>query len=198
LCATSAAEESSPSTSNDDQVLAEVTRRIRDLGRAGQLKSAMRALAAMADSGVQPDTRAATALLDACVRNNKLSVAESVFEDLFGEFVEPDDVTFCVMIRGFGECNPPQWAAIKGALYSMKEDFGIRPTTRVYNTILEVCTRQGDLEMAESFVERMRMERVQPDAHTLKTVQNKRSMRALLRRLKDVGPDDVDDADIRQ
>lgn len=69
----------------EEAVRIEVTQRIKDLGRAGQLKSAVRELTAMADSGVPPDTRAATALLDACVRNGKMSMAESVFEDFFGE-----------------------------------------------------------------------------------------------------------------
>lgn len=44
--------------------------------------------------------------------------------------MEPDDITYCVMIRGFGDRSPPEWAAIKGALIGMEEDFGLRPTTR--------------------------------------------------------------------
>lgn len=40
-------------------------------------------LAEMARLGVQPDSIAATALLDACARNKKMDMASSVFEELF-------------------------------------------------------------------------------------------------------------------
>lgn len=66
------------------QVRAEVTRRIQKLGRLGRAKEAVQELAQMARLGVQPDTQAATALLDACVRAGKLDMAQSVFEELFG------------------------------------------------------------------------------------------------------------------
>lgn len=43
-------------------------------------------LAQCARLGVQPDVQAATALLGACVGNKKMDMAESLFEELFGEF----------------------------------------------------------------------------------------------------------------
>lgn len=35
--------------------------------------------------GVQPDTQAGTALLHACTRNGQIDMAQTVFEELFGE-----------------------------------------------------------------------------------------------------------------
>ena len=67
------------------QVRATVTRRIQTLGRQKRPKEAVSQLAEMARLGVQPDTQAATALIDACVRNKKMDMAQSVFEELFGE-----------------------------------------------------------------------------------------------------------------
>lgn len=67
------------------QVRATVTRRIQALGRQKRPKEAVSQLAEMARLGVQPDTQAATALIDACVRNKKMDMAQSVFEQLFGE-----------------------------------------------------------------------------------------------------------------
>ena len=66
------------------QVRATVTRRIQSLGRQKRPKEAVSQLAEMARLGVQPDTQAATALIDACVRNKKMDMAQSVFEELFG------------------------------------------------------------------------------------------------------------------
>ena len=67
------------------QVRASVTKRIQLLGRQKKPKEAVTQLAEMARLGVQPDTQAATALIDACVRNRKMDMAQSVFEELFGE-----------------------------------------------------------------------------------------------------------------
>lgn len=67
------------------QVRASVTKRIQLLGRQKRPKEAVTQLAEMARLGVQPDTQAATALIDACVRNRKMEMAQGVFEELFGK-----------------------------------------------------------------------------------------------------------------
>lgn len=54
---------------------AEVTRRIKKLGRQNKPREAVAELASMAKTGVQPDTLAATALLDACARNGQMTMA---------------------------------------------------------------------------------------------------------------------------
>lgn len=54
---------------------ADVTRKIKKLGREGKPREAVAELAAMARLGVQPDTLAATALVDACARNGKMDMA---------------------------------------------------------------------------------------------------------------------------
>lgn len=96
-----------PSTSVADktatQVRAEVTRRIQSLGRANKPREAVLQLAEMAKLGVQPDTQAATALIDACARNGNMDMAQSVFDELFDGFLQPDDITFSVLVRGYGE-----------------------------------------------------------------------------------------------
>lgn len=64
----------------------EVTKRIRNYGKAGKLKMAIGELAQCARLGIKPDVQAATALLSACVSNKKMDMAEALFEELFGEF----------------------------------------------------------------------------------------------------------------
>lgn len=53
---------------------ASTTRRIKELGRQGKPREAVAELASMAKLGIQPDTIAATALLDACCRNGKMEM----------------------------------------------------------------------------------------------------------------------------
>lgn len=64
----------------------EVTRRIKQLGEQRKFKEAVQQLASLAALGVQPDTQAATTLLAACTRSRDMKVAQSVFDQLFGEW----------------------------------------------------------------------------------------------------------------
>jgi hypothetical protein len=43
--------------------------------------------------------------------------------------LEPDDVTFAVLVRGYGETEPPQWLAISGLLSKMQSKFNLKPNT---------------------------------------------------------------------
>lgn len=47
---------------------------------------------------------------------------------LAGEFLEPDDVTFSVLMRGYGEMNPPSWVLISGLLKMMDQKFAMKPS----------------------------------------------------------------------
>ena len=92
------------------------------------MKDAIAALASLAEQGVQPDTLAATTLVRACVRD--MNLAQSVFDELFGsdDFLQPDEVAFAVLLRGYGSRNPPDWSSIDTVLTTMRTKFGITPT----------------------------------------------------------------------
>jgi hypothetical protein len=40
----------------------------------------------------------------------------------------PDDVTFAVMIRGYGSSEPPKWTAISTTLNLMEGQYSRRPS----------------------------------------------------------------------
>ena len=48
-----------------------------------------------------------------------------------GSLLEPDDVTFSVLVRGYGESEPPQWLAISGLLSQMSRKYEVKPSTGV-------------------------------------------------------------------
>ena len=48
-----------------------------------------------------------------------------------GQLLEPDDVTFSVMMRGYGDSDPPQWTAISTLLGVMQSRFQMKPSTGV-------------------------------------------------------------------
>jgi hypothetical protein len=46
-----------------------------------------------------------------------------------GDFLQPDDITFSTLVRGYGESEPPQWSGISTVLATMQQRFGMRPDT---------------------------------------------------------------------
>ncbi|KAL4859276.1 Pentatricopeptide repeat-containing protein [Chlorella vulgaris] len=182
-----AAEASSPPALTETQVRASTTRRIKELGRQGKPREAVAELASMAKLGIQPDTIAATALLDACCRNGKMEMARSVFAELFEGLLSPDEVVFAVLLRGYGVASePPQWNEISTTLQQMERKNGIQPSTVTYNALLECCTKSNDAERANEIMGRMAAAGVAPDDFTLEAVRPRRSMRSLLKRNFDV------------
>jgi hypothetical protein len=45
-----------------------------------------------------------------------------------GDFLQPDEVTFAVLLRGYGSQSPPSWQSIDTVLTTMKNTYGIEPT----------------------------------------------------------------------
>lgn len=200
-----------PTSQDDDddeptpaQILAQVTRRIRDHGKAGRIRDAIAELASLSERGLQPDRIAATALVAACAARptpQNMTVAEGVFEELFGDgggnsdyddadeggpLLQPDEVTFAVLLRGYGAASPPQWPKIDATLGRMRRAFGIAPTATSYNALLEVCVRTGDMDRAMDVVDRMADDGVEPDAQTVLTCGRKRALRAYARKALEI------------
>jgi hypothetical protein len=62
-----------------------VTKRIKALGSQRRIKDAIKELAGLSKLGIQPDTQAATALVAAAAQSNNMTIAQNVFDELFGE-----------------------------------------------------------------------------------------------------------------
>ena len=67
-----------------DTARAEVTRRIKHLGKQGKPKQAINELTNLVKLGIQPNTVTATALVSACATNGNMDMALNVFDELFG------------------------------------------------------------------------------------------------------------------
>lgn len=118
--------------------------------------------------------------------------------DCVVEFVVPDDVTFCSLIRGYGYLKDVDWTGIQRILDRMEKEFGMKPTLSsynkalndcyvcivdVYNALLEICAVTNDTEHAEMFIDQMAEESVTPNGLTLQVVKNRRSIRKLVKQL---------------
>jgi len=164
----------------------EVTRRIKALGAQRRIKDAIKELASLSKLGIQPDTQAATALVAAAAQSNNMTIAQNVFDELFGsEFLQPDEVTFAVLLRGYGASDPPAWQRIDAALTSMMQQYRLRPTSTSYNALLEVCLKSQDMDRGCDVLDRMANDGVEPDDVTRELVARKRSLRSYYRKMFD-------------
>eukprot|EP00877_Chromochloris_zofingiensis_P015026 jgi/Chrzof1/9778/Cz04g15130.t1 len=159
----------------------EVTRRIKALGGQRKVKEAIQELAGLSKLGIQPDTQAATALVAACTQAN-MEVAQNVFDELFGDFLSPDEVTFAVLLRGYGAADPPAWTKMDAVLTNMRMKYGIVPTATSYNALLEVCIRSNDLDRGMDVIDRMDVDGVEPDEFTEAIVSKKRALRSYFKK----------------
>jgi len=168
----------------ESQIRQETTRRIIAAGREGRPKQAINELASMASMGVQPDTQAATALIDACVRSNKVEMAITVFEELFEDDLGlvPDEVTFTCILKGMGTIDPPRWTDMSNLLNKMQNSYGIQPSIATFNILLSVCSRTNDTIRGGEIVERMVALGIEPDAKSYDLTKNRKTIRSLLKK----------------
>lgn len=183
VCGSSSGPTTVVADDDETRIRSEVTRRIKNLGRQGKVKDAIKELAGMARMGVQPDTLSATALVDACVKSRKMDMAESVFEELFGELLQPDEVAFMVLIRGYGDEYPPRWTNIATVLSTMEHSYGITPTVLTFNTLLEICSKTNDEERGIEIIDKMQDGGVEPNDLSFEAVKQRKSLRSMLKKL---------------
>ena len=65
----------------------------------------------------------------ACLPGRKLLLSRGRLCSRTGQLLEPDDVTFSVMMRGYGDSDPPQWTAISALLGVMQSRYQMKPST---------------------------------------------------------------------
>ena len=86
------------------------------------------------------------------------------------------------MVRGYGEQEPPRWTAISNTVATMERDFGIVPSIRTFNALLEVCSKTKDEVRGSEVITRMVAAGVEPDDFTVEAVRQRKSLRSLLKK----------------
>lgn len=120
---------------------------------------------------------------------------QGVFNELFGSgqrsFLEPDEVVYCVLIKGYSSrvdisgkvlSGEPQWNKIRGVFRAMEEN-GVTMTSATFNTLLSVCVDANDTERAAEVMDQMYDTGVLPDQNTFEIVRHKKNMRAHFKRV---------------
>ena len=168
----------------DEEVnLKDVTRKLVDCRKRKAASNAVDLLVSLGRAGIEPDLLASTTCLGACVAAGKMDLALKVFEEVFDKrVVEPDEVVFTELIRGYLASSPPSWTRAMNTLDRM-EAFDVTPGALSYNILLAKCADDNELERAEDIVDRMADEGVEPDRFTMEAVKKRRSIRSYAKKV---------------
>ena len=184
----SSSSSSSSETTSSNQILRDVTKKLRDCVKRKAPSSAVDLLVSLGrDHGIEPDARAASTCIAACIAGRDLDMAEKVFEQVFeGGVCEPDEIAVVELVKGYltiGRENVPLWQKATSLCAKMTNEYGITRTAVTYNVLLQCCANTNDFERAEEIIDTMYDEEVAPSPETLKAVERRRSIRSYAKKV---------------
>ena len=187
-CSSSSSSSSSETTTSSNQILRDVTKKLRDCVKRKAPSSAVDLLVSLGrDHGIEPDARAASTCIAACIAGRDLDMAEKVFEQVFeGGVCEPDEIAVVELVKGYltiGRENVPLWQKATSLCAKMTNEYGITRTAVTYNVLLQCCANTNDFERAEEIIDTMYDEEVAPSPETFKAVEKRRSIRSYAKKV---------------
>ncbi len=187
-CSSSSSSSSETTTSSNQQILRDVTKKLRDCVKRKAPSSAVDLLVSLGrDHGIEPDARAASTCIAACIAGRDLDMAEKVFEQVFeGGVCEPDEIAVVELVKGYltiGRENVPLWQKATSLCAKMTNEYGITRTAVTYNVLLQCCANTNDFERAEEIIDTMYDEEVAPSPETFKAVEKRRSIRSYAKKV---------------
>ena len=187
-CSSSSSSSSSETTTSSNQILRDVTKKLRDCVKRKAPSSAVDLLVSLGrDHGIEPDARAASTCIAACIAGRDLDMAEKVFEQVFeGGVCEPDEIAVAELVKGYltiGRENVPLWQKATSLCAKMTNEYGITRTAVTYNVLLQCCANTNDFERAEEIIDTMYDEEVAPSPETFKAVEKRRSIRSYAKKV---------------
>ena len=98
------------------------------------------------DHGIEPDARAASTCIAACIAGRDLDMAEKVFEQVFeGGVCEPDEIAIVELVKGYltiGHDNMPLWQKATRLCAQMSNKYGIKRTAEKYKCIIQFSAKK--------------------------------------------------------
>ena len=185
---TTSSSDTTISNQNNQEILREVTKKLRDCVKRKAPSSAVDLLVSLGrDHGIEPDARAASTCIAACIAGRDLDMAEKVFEQVFeGGVCKPDEIAVVELVKGYltiGRENVPLWQKATSLCAKMTNEYGITRTAVTYNVLLQCCANTNDFERAEEIIDTMYDEEVAPSPETFKAVEKRRSIRSYAKKV---------------
>lgn len=119
-------------------------------------------------AGYKPDVTIYQTMIILLGKAQRMDVAESLFEGMVKEGLEPGQNEYTSLIAGYVRSGSLQRGI---AMLERMKEVGMRPSVSTYNTLIDGCTRAAvGCEIAQALMGQMRQEHVAPDKLTYTTM----------------------------
>merc|ERR1719183_2949914 len=119
---------------------------VKAFGQAGEAQRVLEVWDAMAEQRQQANAVTFGCMIDACVRCGHMGKAVEIFLDMKQRRKHRNTILYTTLIKGYGLEKDLQNAI---TLFREMRDEGVPYNTVTYNSIMDVCVRCGDLQVAE-------------------------------------------------
>ncbi len=113
-------------------------------------------------SEVKADEVLFNSVMDICISNNKVQIAEQIFEDMKqSNKIKPSVVTYSIMIRGYGILYKIEKAF---NLYEEIKEKGMQPNDIIFGCLMNCAVRCSNLSLMVEIFEKMKSHGMKPNA----------------------------------
>jgi len=130
-----------------------------NLDRALGLQKEMRA-----DGKFMPDEMMYNSLLDGCAKEQRLSDALFLLEEMRKDHVRPSNYTLSMLVKLMGRCKKLGQAF--SVFDQLTAEFGFRPNIQVYTCLMQACFQNRQPAKAVSLLDRIVEDGLCPDEKT--------------------------------
>jgi len=120
---------------------------IKAYGMSGRLSEAVKVYEHMKREGVEVSAVTYGCLINACIKNDDLPHAFKLYSELSAEGIKLNTILYTTLIKAYSKTGNNK--RVFEIFQRMKEDPENAPNNVTYNSVLDCCVRQGDMESAE-------------------------------------------------
>merc|ERR1719242_2801882 len=132
---------------------------------SGNLNRALGLLTEMrAEGKFVPDEMMYNSLLDGCAKEQRLSDALRLVQEMKNDRVRPSNYTLTMLVKLMGRCRKLSKAF--DVVDSLTEEFGFRPNIQVYTCLIQACFINRQPARALSLLDQILADGLHPDAKT--------------------------------
>lgn len=95
--------------------------------------------------GIRSDEILYNCIIDTCVKYHKIDQAQAIFDDMIASNIAPSQITFSLMIQGYGSVYDLEKCFI---LFQKMKSENIKPNEIVYGCLLNACVKNNNIEKA--------------------------------------------------
>jgi len=118
---------------------------------------------------ITPNVHTFNTLIKVCTRGGLMEEAMQILESMKEGEIDPDVITYTTLIDGFAKASHPAGQEIQHSASLLLRDMenrGVIPNVPTFNSLINLCAMNGDLDAAERYLEDMKRRDLEPNEIT--------------------------------